>query len=581
MNFTPVEWQDEIENALEYRRIFAFEESWNKLEGNYLNDPNSDTVVGPNLVFSEGDTLLSGLILPYPYFVVEPDDPLSTQTAPIVEALQNSLAKPHKLDLKKHVEQANLHNFLYSKAILKIGYDSQFGWNPRWDIGTLQGPMGLSRSQYDKKGKRIEFSSARPGMPWVAPVIAHDFVVPWGTGDDIESAPWVAHRIVRETSLIKKDAKFKNTTRLTPQISMEDYIRSYTRGPKKSRDQHQRLSRHKANGRAVFNEMWEIHSKDDMKVRVICFEHDKFLRDEMDFLQLAIGGYPFVTGSFVAHPRCFWSTPQAYYLGQHQKDQYDLSLQIQKQRRINVAKFLMMGDVITPDEMTKIISGDVGAVVRTKPGKKIQDAFMAFPKSSNFDLIAETETVRRNARDAIGHSRNQAGEFDASSRRTASEAAFVREGSQTRLIRREDVVKHLYLETMRKVTMLVFKFWPNERDILVGTNWQKFVGAKLRGQYNYTVDLVSNPPLTPVQRKIEALQMTAFFLQFPNANMQAVQQFIIDSIADPRFEGFFGAQGAPSALGGQMSPASGASAQGSSGRAAIGPGAGFGGGASR
>ena len=120
MNLSPEEWQTEIENALEYRKLFGYEDAWEKIESNYLNDPRSDTVVGPNLVFSEGDTLLSGLIMPYPYYVVEPDDPMTIQSAPVVEALENSLAKPHKIGMKKQVEAADLHNYLYGKSILKI-----------------------------------------------------------------------------------------------------------------------------------------------------------------------------------------------------------------------------------------------------------------------------------------------------------------------------------------------------------------------------------------------------------------------------------------------------------------------------
>ncbi len=582
MNLSVEEWFDEIDNALEYRRIYGFEDSWTKLEMNYLNDPQSDTVIGANLIFSEGDTLLSSLIVPHPYYVVNPDDPAGVETAPVVESLENALAKPHKLNMKRQVERANLHNYLYGKGILKIGYDSEFGWNPKWDVGTLRAPWGLSYSQFDKKGKRIEFANVKPGMPWVLPVLAHDFLVPWGTGPDVDSAPWVAHRIVRATEYIKKDAKFKNTSSLKPQLSMDDYMKSYTVGPRQQRDRNQRLGRHKANGRMLFNELWEIHTKDDNKVRIICFTHDKFLRNEMDFLQMAIGGYPFVADSFIWHPRSFWTTPQAYYLGQHQHEQFDLSKQIHKQRRINVAKFLMLGDAISDDELTKLISGDVGAVAKAKTnsGKSIRDVFMAFPRTSNFDLMAESEIIRRNARDAIGQSRNQGGEFDASSRRTAREAMLVARGSATRMQRREDVVKHLYTEAMRKVIMILFRFWTTPRDVLIGEDWVKFNGAQMRGSYEFSVDLVNEPPLSPTQRKMEAIQMTAFFSQFPNLDIEKVERHIIAAIGDPRYRGFFkGLEQTPN-LGSQMPPG-GASSQTGEGRPVVGPGAGFGAGASQ
>ena len=54
---TPQDWQEEIVYGLEYRRIFGFEEAWPELERIYVNDPNSSAAIGPNLVFSMGDTL--------------------------------------------------------------------------------------------------------------------------------------------------------------------------------------------------------------------------------------------------------------------------------------------------------------------------------------------------------------------------------------------------------------------------------------------------------------------------------------------------------------------------------------------
>lgn len=562
MNLTVTEWHEEIKAALEYRRIFGREDSWETLENNYMNDPNGATAVGPNLIFSEGDTLLSALTLSDPYYVVEPEDELSAQSAAVVESLQNALAKPSQLNIKSHVEQSNLHNYLYGKGIMKIGYDSEFGWDPRWDLGTVQLPWGMSGTQFNKKGNRIENGIVRPGMPWVAPVLPHDFLVPWGTTHDMETAPWVAHRVVRLNAHIKQDPKMKNTTRLQAQMSMEDYIKSYSLGPKKDRDISRQLSKAKISGNMLYNELWEIHSKDDMRVRVICLTHDKFLRDGVDYIQAAIESYPFVASSFIYHPRTFWSTPQAYYLGQHQRDQFDLSVQIQKQRRINVAKFLMLGDAMTGDELTKLMSGDVGAVAKTKKnaGKKLQDLFMAFPKTSNFELIAETELIRRNARDAIGHSRNQAGEYDVRSRRSATEASFVREGSQTRLVRRENATTYLYVESMRKVIKIIFRFWTMPRDILVGQRWLKFNGAQLRGKYRYRADVVNHPLMTPTERTFEAMNMLAFFAQFPGLDINVVKTFVLDAVNDPRFTGFFGSEGQQQGLlQGQNSPASGAS----------------------
>lgn len=538
---TAIEWQEEISNALEYRDKYAMEFSWQRAEDSYMNTPEGDTALGPNLIYSEGDTLLSNLTVPHPEIVVTPDEVHAISSAPIVQSLIKSLIKPEKLNLKNHVEAVCQNSYLFDKALLKIGYDSEFGWNPEFDAGTLQIPWGLSFTQFDKQGHLLEFNRGKPGMPWVSPVLPHDLVVPWGTGSDIETAPWIAFRFIRENSYFKKDPKFKNTSRLEPQMSMEDYMHSYEHRRKKYRVQYSNTSQYKANNRAIFNEAWEIHDKRTGRIIVITFDHDKLIRDDVNSLMLAIGGYPLVTSSFVKHTRSFWATPLSYYLSQHQADQFDLALQASKQRRLNVLKFLMMEGAMTKDESDKLMSGDVGAVAIVKKAfaKSLKDVFMPFPKGTNLDLFGESEAIRRHVREVMGNSSNQAGEFDSSSRRTATETLSVQSGSRTRLIRKEDVVRYLYCETMRKVMLVIFKYWSRPRDILVGDKWMKYSGDSLKGMYSYTCDLTERRVLSVAQRKMEAIQMLSFFAQFPNINLGRIEQYVMDAAADPAFPGFF------------------------------------------
>ena len=197
---TVQDWEIEIDNALNYREQFAMEKALSQLERDYLNDPNGHTAIGSNLVYSMGDALISSLNVPDPEIVVQPTHPLGTDRAPIVESVDNWFIK--KLKMKQHVDIATLHAYLYGRAILKIGYDSEFGWSPYYDIGDDNNLLGMTLTQFDKKGNRIEFKNTTPGMPWIAEVSPHDIVVPWGT-TFVEDAPWVAHRIIRLNTAIE------------------------------------------------------------------------------------------------------------------------------------------------------------------------------------------------------------------------------------------------------------------------------------------------------------------------------------------------------------------------------------------
>ncbi len=532
---TAMEWQIEIENGLEYRRIFGKEEVWDTLESTYLNDPNSFAAIGPNLIFSMGDSLLSALIVPDPEVLVKPITETSVQSSPIVEAQSNKFIKT--LNIKQEVELALIHTYLYGRGILKIGYDSEFGFDWRHDIGGQQNPAGFTMTQFNAKGNRIESGLARPGQPWVRAVDPHDIVVPWGT-KDLETAPWIAHRIIRRNSEIKQDPKYKNATRLQPQISMEQFMSSYHRGGGTNK----RLGSHnlhsfRSNSKQVFNELWEIHDRITGRIYVISPDHQMFLRDDIDAIQTI--GAPFVSVAFIRHPRTFWVTPQAYYLLQIQATEFDIHRQAEKQRRLNILRFITDSNSIGDDELNNLLSGDVGAVARAKTTKPLKDVIVPFPQGSNFDLMAQAEFVRKDARDAVGMSRNQLGEFDKGTRRTAKEASIVQQGSQNRQSRRVDAMIILYLDTVRKLIGLVRRFWTMPHTVQVNDNFVFFTGDDLHGEFNYDISLSTKRHMSMTDRKMEALSLLANMAQYPGANLPAIEEQVIRVANDPTFANFF------------------------------------------
>ena len=532
--YTAEEWQTEIENGLEYRRLFAKEDSWDALEATYLNDPNSFSAIGPNLIFSMGDSLLSQLIVPDPEFLVSPLNAQSIDSAQLVESQANVFVKT--LKLKSHVEIALLHAYLYGKGVLKIGYDSEFGWDQSLDIGGPSQPAGMTLTQFNKQGARIESGLARPGYPWVRAIDPHDIVVPWGT-KDLETAPWVAHRVIRPNKSIKQDPKYKNTQNLQPQISMENYMSSYHRTYEKKRLGINNLRQFSTNSKEMFNELWEIHDRTTGRMYVITPDYDRFLRNEVDAIQVA--GMPFVSVDFVRHPRTFWVTPQAYYLLQIQADQFDIAKQATKQRRLNVTRFLMQENAMSDDEAAKLTSGDVGAVAKVKGGRDLREVFAQFPQSSNFLLSEEAEATRRDARDAVGMSRNQLGEFDKGTRRTAAEAGIVQQGSQNRTSRRLDAMIELYIGSMRKVLAVVKQFWTQDQTAKVKDNWVFFTGDMLAGEFNFDVHLSTKRHESMTDRRMEALGLLANLGQLPGANIPALQEYVGRVANDPSFANFF------------------------------------------
>ena len=535
---SPEEWMIEIDNGLEYRRQFAKEDAWRQLELDYTNDDAGNCTVGSNLIYAMGDSLTSSLCVPDPEFLLSPEHPAGVKRVPVVEAVDNWLVR--KLKIKREIDDAILNSYLYSQAILKIGYDSEFGWSPYYDIGAQNNLTGLTLTQFDKKGNRIEYGSAQPGMPWISAVLPHDIVVPWGV-KNLDSAPWIAHRVIRLNSFIKKDPKYKNTSRLEPAVSMEGFVHSYGHvmaSKRKGLSESLRKYSGEINKQCIFNVLWEIHDKMTGRVFVVSPDHDKFLRNSVDALQ--IDGLPFVSGTLVKHPRAFWSTPQAFYLGQIQKNEEDIATIGYKQRRINILKFIANEKSMSKDEVDKLISGDVGAVAFAKGTTPLKDSFMAVGQGNNMALSLESDANRADARDAIGFSRNQLGEFDDSSRRTAREATFVKQGSELRTSKRTGMVVDLYIDAITKINKICFNYWKMPRYMMVGNEFVKFTGDELKGDYLYDVTLSTKRNISRAQRKIESIQMVAQLAQIPGVDINALKQYISDASADPQFPAMLG-----------------------------------------
>src|SRR5207244_4781919 len=108
------------------------------------------------------------------------------------------------LEVGDEVERTLLSAYMFGKGFLKIGYDSEYGWDQDFDIGGSKQPLGMTLTQFSKQGRRIEFGRAAPGMPWVQAAMPHDIIVPWGTFS-LDYAQWVAHRDLRHIDEVKAD----------------------------------------------------------------------------------------------------------------------------------------------------------------------------------------------------------------------------------------------------------------------------------------------------------------------------------------------------------------------------------------
>ncbi len=539
-------WNLAIEDALDFRLKYGREQDWARCEALFYQCHQKQAGnVGANIISSTGDALVSTLLVPNPYYVLKALRQDTVDSVPTLESVLNGFI--YALDMKDSTEQSGLHGYLYGRGILKIGYDSEYGYDPRNDLGFEHNQIfGMSLSQFDKKGQKIEYNSVTPGMPWVAPVLPHDFIVPWGTGPNLRTAPWCGHRIVRHIDDIKADPKYENKKDLRPTLSMSDFVKSYTTVMKPYRmgaPTASSTSRREGSDSLEFVEMWELHDVRTGRVYVLAQDHKRFLRNEIDYLQE--DGLPFVSFNFVPAARTFWTTPDVVYLQSTQDEVMDITEMQRKQRRISLLRFMYEENIMDSDELEKFMSGKIGAGIKYKPGGTSRTPIIPFtPSNSNNVLQQESEAVRRDARETVGFSRNQMGEYEGSGRRTASEAMIVQQNADQRLNRRQQIIANTYIELGKKLSKIVFKFWRTPRlTEIIGPDgaalWSSFTGSALKGEYQFKVGFSNEPVEGLKARQQKAMSLFQFLSQDPSIDQMELRRYLSRAFNDPEFTRLF------------------------------------------
>lgn len=554
-DLTVEDWFDELERAMKYRQIYGCDAAWGRLEQMFYNTHQSSANVASNLIMSIGDAILSGMTVPTPYVMISPLRPENVQSAPILENLDNSLRR--QLKIQDAFEVASFNAYLMGRGIVKIGYDSEFGWDPSLDImGTER--LGMSLTQLNRAGHRIEYNGlVQPGMPWVSEVDPRDFLVPWGTRE-IHDAWYVCHRLVRHIDDVKADPKYSNTKELNPTLSMEDFIHSYQTSQSPRKPTVTRVRKNSFTGKEApeFVELFEIHDRRTRMVKVIAAGHDEFLRDDESALMLD-GRLPFVSFSFVPRGRTFWVTSDASYVEHAQLELADIAITSQKQRRASVLKWLYRRGAIDYEELQKAFSSEVGIGVAVNDGFDLNAVVAPLQHSPNSAIYQDDQYVRNNAREQTGLSSNQFGVF-AGRRTSASEAMLVDKSSSLRTSRKGVKLKRAYEQTFQVINSYIFNFWttPQLTQILGpqgAEEWVQFTGGQLRGLYDYEVVLGDQDGLAG--RRANAMQLFMGLSQDPSVDQVALRQTMTRAFNDPNFATLYRDVEQLQALQGQPSPA--------------------------
>jgi hypothetical protein len=253
--------------------------------------------------------------------------------------------------------------------------------------------------------------------------------------------------------------------------------------------------------------VWIIRDKKTQQVFAIAPDGDaenQVLYQEDDELQINEGlpAYPLI---FNTDDEVIWGVPDSQIIAPQQIEINETRTLIMRHRRIALVKFLVEEGAMEPDEASKLIDDDVGAVVRIKNINMVRELAAAqLPPA----LLQSEQLIAQDVQEILGLGTNQFGEYaPGSADRSATEANIVAMATQIRVDERRDTCADLLTDFINDLHVVMFRHWQQEMvEAIVGPAgvpiWIQFTPQMLaEGQYLVKVDPDTSLPRTKEVRE--------------------------------------------------------------------------------
>lgn len=509
------DWATQIRSAQRYKDKFGKAADWSTYKNYYRGEfagydrSNVYNLLPSNETFALARSMVPQIYFRNPYIMASPRQPMGQGKeiwAKMVEGMDNWLLQ--ELDIKQVMKTAILDEFFTSRGIIKLGYDSEFGFNQTTPVGEED-----VRAEYNVNVKK--------GMPFTERVDPDLWFVPYGSrvGTNME---WVDHLIIKHF----EDAK------RSPLYTIPDALKG-THVDKlllsEAKQQVYDEFEGGEGGQANWLGIHEIRDARRGEVLALVMPDNTIIRKpEEDLLQ--IDGLPFVDFTFNEDPDFYWGPSTARIIEPQQLEINETRTQTMIHRKLAMLKFVYDNTRWTPTEMQKFLSEDIGigAGVKGNPNEVIKEIIPSIPN----DLAQWPEIIRGDMRAAVGQGRNQqADAIKPGGRTTATEAQIMQQAMTLRMDEKRDVMADVLTKVMRKVNQIVFKFWDKERVTeVVGFDgakyWVKYTPQAIKGEYDLKVDVESMTPTTKALRRKDLVQIIQALSKNPNANLDYLMRML-------------------------------------------------------
>jgi len=430
-----------------------------------------------------------------------------------------------KMRVKEQLKLIIQDTYLYDYGIRKVGYDSEFGYDPTGSLWkSIFEELGLEVPEEELKEYNTFILDEFPFFTRVPP--SRFLVDPDTDGPGLETARWCGEEFYRPLADVLDDDRYN-----IPKDLRASHILSYAgdkvvispkewgiESGKKPKD-HERIK------------LIEVWDKKEKRMFVLVDGFDGYAREEDDVLKLD-NFFPYDKLCFNPVSDEHYSTSDAMYVEKQQVEFNDIRTQEMAHRRKENIKILYKKGVFTETQLNQLKSGEVGPLVECIAQGALGDSIYVVAPNMSRDIFMAANDIRGDFREILAFGQNQMGQ-ELGRRKTASEAMIINQFVQVRSDERRDTIAMFLERSIADINSIVFELWDTPDIIqIIGPNgvaWEEWTGEKLRGKYAVRLLMNSTLPMNKTLYRGEVKELLQMLGQDPNINQRELRRILLDS----------------------------------------------------
>ena len=493
-------YRKKIDQSRRWRQEEKYDDLWRRMIDmyrgkHYVESSDSDQLL-VNIAFATINVIAPGVSVNYPKITVNARKSEQAPNAVVTEAIVNYWWRHY--ECQKEFRRAVKDTLIVGHGWVKTGYRFV-----EKDVET-DAPRETADELADASPESITESAQiiTEDRPFVERISPFDVFVD-SDCTSMSDLRWIAQRIRRPLSDVKKDKRYNSVARNDAQPS---HYSRYGLDGVRGRD-HPRPS---VEPEDTYVEIWEYYDIDSGKMSVFCDGGDKFLVNPTE-IPFSFG-HPFVMIPNYEVPDYFYPMGELEAIEPLQMELNQTRTQMMNHRKRFSRKWLYKESAFDADGRSALESDEDNVMVPVISEESINSVVGPMPAIiSPPEFYNQSELISSDIDRVSGVSEYQRGSLP-EIRRTATEAGIIQDAANARSSDKLALIERSIAEVARRLVALAQEFMTGEAAVRVaGTGakqvWLNFDRDYLQGEFDFEVEGGSTQPVNESVRRQQAVQV--------------------------------------------------------------------------